>query len=155
MRQESPTLADLALRLFTTASNSCWAERGFSAMNHIHSDLRNRLSLRKTEQLMTISINRRALDDPRKQVHTLTEKEIAQIEADLALLTVDEDEPQGVEDITHQELNALFRQPGGLATFHALEHTETQVTSRGDGTMMHTKWTTVMPVAPSGPIQSG
>lgn len=96
-------------------------------MNVIHNSFRNRLGLRTTEQLITISIDRRALEHPRKQVHTLTEKEWEQIEADLAHLDIDEDTPRGVKDLTDQELNALFRQPGRLATFRTLGHTETQI----------------------------
>ena len=55
-------LAKLAVRIFEAIANSVASERAFSAMNLIHSKLRNRLGAEKSHKLIYIYMNQRVLD---------------------------------------------------------------------------------------------
>jgi hypothetical protein len=55
-------LAQLAIRIFTAIANSVASERAFSAMNLIHTKLRNRLGVEKANKLIYIYMNQRVLD---------------------------------------------------------------------------------------------
>jgi hypothetical protein len=55
-------LAKLAVRIFEAIANSVASERAFSAMNLIHSKLRNRLGSVKAHMLIYIYMNQRVLD---------------------------------------------------------------------------------------------
>jgi hypothetical protein len=55
-------LAQLAVRIFEAIANSVASERAFSAMNLIHSKLRNRLGTEKANKLIYIYMNQRVLD---------------------------------------------------------------------------------------------
>ena len=52
-----PTLADLAIRVFACLAASAAAERSFSAMGFLHSDLRNSLSTEKVNMLTYVKMN--------------------------------------------------------------------------------------------------
>src|SRR5258706_474249 len=52
----------LAVRIFEAIANSVASERAFSAMNLIHSKLRNRLGAEKAHKLIFIYMNQRVLD---------------------------------------------------------------------------------------------
>ncbi len=60
--QTHKVLANLAVRIFEAIANSVISERVFSAMNLIHSKLRNRLGSIKAYILIYIYINQRVLD---------------------------------------------------------------------------------------------
>ena len=55
-------LAQLAVRIFKAIANSVASERAFSAMNLIHTKLRNRLGVEKANMLIYIYMNQRVLD---------------------------------------------------------------------------------------------
>jgi hypothetical protein len=55
-------LAQLAVRIFKAITNSVASERAFSAMNLIHTKLRNRLGVEKSNMLIYIYMNQRVLD---------------------------------------------------------------------------------------------
>jgi hypothetical protein len=55
-------LAQLAVRIFEAIANSVASERAFSAMNLIHTKLRNRLGAEKANKLIYIYMNQRILD---------------------------------------------------------------------------------------------
>lgn len=55
-------LAQLAVRIFTAIANSVALERAFSAINLIHTKLRNRLGVEKANMLIYIYMNQRVLD---------------------------------------------------------------------------------------------
>jgi hypothetical protein len=55
-------LAQLAVRIFEAIANSVASERAFSAMNLIHTKLRNRLGAEKANKLVYIYMNQRILD---------------------------------------------------------------------------------------------
>jgi len=55
-------LAKLAVRIFEASANSVASERAFSAMNLIHSKLRNRIGAEKANKLIYIYMNQRVLD---------------------------------------------------------------------------------------------
>jgi hypothetical protein len=131
-------LCDIAIRLFTTPSNSVWAERGFSEMNRIHNKSRASLKSDKVNMLCSISINRRVLDSGRRKVHLLSEKEMNDLEADLAYLEAEA--LQDEEYLTDMEIDRVMRQDGGLETRHATGHTVTTLTGRGRGQLMHTRY---------------
>ena len=52
-----PALRDLAIRVFGMVASSAASERGFSAMNFIHSNLRNCLSEEKVKKLVYMKTN--------------------------------------------------------------------------------------------------
>lgn len=58
---QTPRLGGLATRIFNTAANSVPSERAFSAMNFIHSRIRNRLKTDRADMLLFIYMNIRAL----------------------------------------------------------------------------------------------
>jgi hypothetical protein len=60
--QTHSLLAKLAVRIFEAVANSVASERAFSAMNLIHSKLRNRLGSIKAHMLIYIYMNQRVLD---------------------------------------------------------------------------------------------
>ena len=55
-------LAQLPVRIFKAIANSVASERAFSAMNLIHTKLRNRLGTEKSNILIYIYMNQRVLD---------------------------------------------------------------------------------------------
>ncbi|THV67714.1 hypothetical protein D6D28_07277 [Aureobasidium pullulans] len=61
-QQYAPLLAELAVRLLSTPANSVPAERSFSSFNFIQNSFRTRLSTRRTDLLLYIYINCRALE---------------------------------------------------------------------------------------------
>ena len=141
----SLALSEIAIRIFTTPSNSVWAERGFSEMNRVQDKARARLHNNKVNMLCSISINRRVLDNPRRKVHLLSEEEMNDLEADLAFLEAEE--LQDDEYPTDREIDRYFRD--GLVTRHATGHTVTTLTGRG-GQLMHRQYEWVQDPANTG-----
>jgi len=98
--QNHSVLAKLAVRIFEAIANSVASERAFSAMNLIHSKLRNRLGSVKAHMLIYIYMNQRVLDrnnsillgDPIEK----TQEEQVQLEE--ILLQFTEDEGSDIED---------------------------------------------------------
>jgi hypothetical protein len=60
--EEQEVLAKLAVRIFEAIANSVASERAFSAMNLIHSKLRNKIGAEKAQKLIYIYMNQRVLD---------------------------------------------------------------------------------------------
>jgi len=54
-------MSQLALELLSCTANSVASERAFSAMNFLHSKLRNRMTLERTNKLLFIYINLRSI----------------------------------------------------------------------------------------------
>jgi len=102
-------LARLAVRIFEAVANSVASERAFSAMNLIHSKLRNRLGAEKAHKLIYIYMNQRVLDrnnsiflgDP---IEKSQEEQIQLEEVLLQFMDYENDEIED-EDIDIPELN--------------------------------------------------
>ena len=60
MLNEGSQLAPLAVRLFSSITNSVPSERAFSVMNYIHNRYRNRLTAENAEMLIFVFMNWRA-----------------------------------------------------------------------------------------------
>ena len=60
MLNEGSQLAPLAIRLFSSITNSIPSERAFSAINFIHNRYRNRLTAENAEMLIFVFMNWRA-----------------------------------------------------------------------------------------------
>jgi hypothetical protein len=58
---DNPPLSRLADRILHTLANSVPCERNFSAINFVHSLVRNRLTPERVDKLLYIQINRRTL----------------------------------------------------------------------------------------------
>jgi hAT family C-terminal dimerisation region len=74
----SPALSSFAKRLLTTIGNSVPSERAFSAMNYIHSKIRNRLSVERADKLQYIFMNSRTL--AKQRIKEPTTEELLEME---------------------------------------------------------------------------
>ena len=88
------TLADLAIRVFTCLATSAAAERSFSAMGFLHSDLRNSLSTEKVNMLTYVKMNGWRLgdsDDLEHQSKVILEmdEDKEEMEVSTQLMTID------------------------------------------------------------------
>jgi hypothetical protein len=86
IKDDAPTLANLAIRILSTTANSVPSERAFSTMKLQHTKLRNRLLSSRVDKLVFIYINQRILTEGPKRLHKMTEQEVLQLERDLAVL---------------------------------------------------------------------
>ena len=94
-KRHFPTLADLAIRVFTCLATSAAAERSFSAMGFLHSDLRNSLSTDKVNMLTYVKMNgwrlggSDDLEHQSKVILKVDEDKEEELEVSTQLMTID------------------------------------------------------------------
>ena len=95
-------LARIAVRMFEAVANSVASERAFSAMNLIHSKMRNRLGTEKANKQIFIYINQRVLDKKGGIFFgdsvNKTPKDQVQLEKELLEILGKDDEEEIVDD---------------------------------------------------------
>ena len=102
-QQHAKVLSPLALRIFSTPSNSVPSERAFSVMNFLHSKARNRLESERVDKLTYIYINTRIFHRVNNEgfvfdIYELIEEEEVEFEQELL-------QAEGMSDIDEFEEN--------------------------------------------------
>jgi hAT family C-terminal dimerisation region len=115
IKDDAPTLANLAIRILSTAANSVPSERAFSTMKLQHTKLRNRLLPSRVDKLVFIHINRRILTEGPKRLYEMAEQEVLQLERDLAVLLateIQQREDPNMHQIKDAKRPAAEQRPG-------------------------------------------